>query len=311
MKQLPKLKRFFVSLRMTHSLSAPKLFAAKNSTLHYMTDKKYFLLAVLFLASCTTTSVVKKTEPIVTEPPKTENELRVINNKLVAISGLCQSLYGEGTITLREGSSSQSGQFEMRSKRCAAPGDVDSLSMIVSGPFGITAAKFLGSSNEFHFVNVLQGEQYHGKPDPKTLEQLTGMKGLSLGLLNDLIYGISPMRLSDAELTAAQGQLLRNGKQRLFFENTAKGYSEAITLKNDGNSLKLYTYERWNRLVDTAEAAVYRADLVVTFTGSFKEEPYLLPRMITATSGNQTLEIEYSEAKENPGTAVKIKMHSK
>jgi hypothetical protein len=239
------------------------------------------------------------------------NELRIINNQLVALSGLCQSLYGEGMITLRNGGSSQSGQFELRSKRCAAPGDVDSLSMIVSGPFGITAAKFLGSSNEFHFVNVLQGEQYHGKPDAKTLEQLTGMKGLSLTLLNDLIYGISPMRLTEAELEAAQGQLLKGGKQRLFYKNTAKGYSEAITLRNDGKTLKLYTYERWNRLVDTSEAALYSADLLVTFTGSFAEEPYLLPRMITATSGVQTLEIEYSEAKENPSTAVRIKMPAK
>jgi hypothetical protein len=267
---------------------------------------------VIGIYGCTASTTTQKTttqKPTSDELPKA-NELRVINNQLVSLSGICQSLYGEGTITLRNGNSSQSGQFEMRSKRCAAPGDVDSLSMIVSGPFGITAAKFLGSDNEFHFVNVLQGEQYHGKPDAKTLEQLTGMKGISLSLLNDLIYGISPMRLSDAEVERAQQQVIK-GKNRLFFQNIAKGYSEAITLRNDGNSLKLYTYERWNRLVDTAGASLYRPDLLVTFTGSFREEPFLLPRMITATSGSQTLEIEYSDAKENPGSPVKIKMPSK
>jgi hypothetical protein len=271
-----------------------------------MTYKTYITLALLFLIGCTS-APIQKTIPA-SETSKPENELRIINGQLLSVSGICQSLYGEGTITLREGNSSQSGQFELRSKRCAAPGDIDSLSMIVSGPFGITAAKFLGSEREFHFVNVLQGEQYHGKPDAKTLEQLTGMKGLSLSLLNDLIYGVSPLRLNDEQIKDAQQQFLIGGKQRLFFKNVLQGYSEAITIRGGGNSLRLYAYERWNRLVDTSDAALYRPDLLVTFGGSIVEDPFLLPRNIIATSGSQTLEIEYSSARENPLTEVKIKM---
>ena len=272
-----------------------------------MISKTYIFAALLFLVGCTS-APIQKSEP--KETPKPSNELRVINGQLIGMAGLCQSLYGEGTITLRDGNSSQSGQFELRSKRCTNPGDVDSLSMIVSGPFGITAAKFLGSDKEFHFVNVIENERYNGKPDAKTLEKLTGMKGLSLGLLNDLIYGISPIRLSDSQVEEAKQQVLHNGRERIIFQNPVNNTTEAVTLKSVVNNVKIYSYERWNRVLDTASLSSYKPDLIVTFSGNtVSDEPFPLPMLITATSGTQTLEIEYSKVTGNPSSlTVKIKM---
>jgi hypothetical protein len=180
--------------------------------------------------------------------------------------------------------------------------------MIVSGPFGITAAKFLGTDKEFHFINVLENERYNGKPDSKTLEMLTGMRGLSLGLLNDLIYGVSPIRLNDRQVQDAKQQIMEKGMQRIVVNNP-QGFTEAITLRPNIKSLRLYTYRRWNRQLDTSQLELYRPDLLVTFSGTIAEDPFLLPMTITASSGLQTLEIEYSLAKENPNElTVKIKM---
>lgn len=265
------------------------------------------MFAVFVLSSCTATKPqngAQATTKIETTAETTETA--DANAQFCLLAGKCSALYGEGTITLRDGNSSQSGKFELRSKRTIAGGD--SLSMVVSGPFGITAAKFLGSDKEFHFYNIIQNDHYHGKPDAATLEKFTGMKGLSLGLLNDLVYGVSPIQLHAEQLADAHTESLGNGKYRFAMMN-ALGYLEAITYRMNGNALKILAYDRWNRQIPISALSSSKSDLSVKFTGSIEDQPYSLPNLIVATSGTQTLEIEYSQVKENPtNLTVKIKI---
>ncbi len=265
------------------------------------------IFAVVVLSSCTSTKPqhgAQTTTKIETSPSASETE--DANAQFCSLASKCSALYGEGTITLRDGNSSQSGKFELRSKRPTAGGD--SLSMVISGPFGITAAKFLGSDKEFHFYNMIENDHYHGKPDAATLEKFTRMKGLSLGLLNDLVYGVSPIQLRAEQLTEAHTEPLGNGKYRFAMMN-ALGYLEAITYRMTANKLKILAYDRWNRQVPILALSDTKSDLSVKFSGSIEDEPFLVPNLIIATSGTQTLEIEYSQVKENPSNlTVKIKI---
>lgn len=274
-------------------------------------NRLFFVLSfALFLSACTSTSTITKqgrdTSAVLTKPT-TADEVRRVNDELCRLAGICQTLYAEGTITLRDGESSQSGQFTLRSKRENAGGD--SLSMIISGPFGITAAKFLGSSNEFSFYNALEGEHYHGRPDAKTLEKLTGMKGISLGLLNDLIYGVSPVRLSESDLSTARTEAVDAQHTRLIFCRPGTNCTEAIVYTGAGKSVRVLSYQRWNRILDPAAPIDLHPDLLVRFSGTIDDSQYSLPSLITATSGLQSLEIEYSQIKENTRDMnVKIKI---
>ncbi|MBS1904036.1 MAG: DUF4292 domain-containing protein [Bacteroidetes bacterium] len=269
------------------------------------------LLLSATLAACTSTSTTTTSSKVNTPAetkPTTAEDVRRVNDELCRIAGICQTLYAEGTITLRDGESSQSGQFTLRSKRANAGGD--SLSMVISGPFGITAAKFLGSSNEFNFYNAIEGEHYQGRPDPKTLEKLTGMKGLSLTLLNDLVFGISPVRLTEDELTAAKTQTIDRDRSRLVICRPGENCTEAVTYRTSSTGIRLVSYQRWNGILDLSALDLRHPDLDVHYSGNtIDDSQFTLPTLIRATSGLQTLEIEYSQAKENTsGMNVKIKM---
>lgn len=262
------------------------------------------------LGACTSTSTTTKqstTSIPVESKATTADEIRRVNDELCRLAGICKTLYAEGTITMRDGESSQSGQFTLRSKRSNAGGD--SLSMIVSGPFGITAAKFLGSSNEFNFYNAIEGEHYQGKPDAKTLEKLTGMRGISLGLLNDVLYGVSPLRLQESELTTVRTEPIDAERSRMVICRPGEHCTEAVVYRENASGVRIISYERWNRIVDGQSLPNLRPDLIVKYSGMIDNTTFTLPNLITASSGSQTLELEYNQAQENKTDMnVKIKM---
>lgn len=226
---------------------------------------------------------------------------------------------GEGSITLGDGNSSQSGHFELKSKRLRGihePERVDSLSMIVTGPFGITGAKFLGAPEEYQFYNAIEGEKYRGRPDPKTLQDLTGMKGLTLQSLSDVIYGIAP---NGADLALGDTAILRSISAEhhvLYIQRPSVQITEAITLKGklpsdsaDKATLTIIEYERWNKIIPFESTTLPKPDITITFEGLFDRKDFGLPSYIKASSGRTTLEIEYTNANQNPqNLTVKIKM---
>ena len=224
-----------------------------------------------------------------------------------------KSLSADGAITLKQGSSSQSGSFELKSKRIDQAGTrVDSLSMIVSGPFGITAAKFMGSPKEYAFVNVLEGERYRGKPDPKTIEEMTGMKGLTIEALSNVIYGLAP---NLERLAPADSALLRSvGKDEhyLYVRRMQPAITEMMRLRGTigGSSpLSITEYQRWNKAVPLTSTSMPAADLAIYYEGVIASEKYRLPNYIRAKSSGKELEVEYRNVKQNPDPlTVRIKI---
>ncbi len=268
---------------------------------------RYYAIIAIGIAGivigCTSVPLKSTSAPAPTiESTSTPNtsDISQLNDTLCYLAGLCHSLYAEGTITLKDGSSSQSGHFELRSKRDAM--GHDSLSMVVTGPFGISAAKFLGTPTEFHFYNAIENEKYNGVPDEKTLEKLTGIKGFSFRLLHDLVYGLSPLRFRTEELTMVKKEQLSTDRYRLV-ANSSSGAIEAVNFRNSKNVFKVTGYDRWSSITSQTN------DLSVSFSGIFEHSPFAIPSTITATSGSQSLELEYSKVEENPkNLTVKVKI---
>jgi outer membrane biogenesis lipoprotein LolB len=224
-----------------------------------------------------------------------------------------RSLSADGAITLKEGSSSQSGSFELKSKRIDPTGlRIDSLSMVVSGPFGITAAKFMGSPKEYAFINVLQGERYRGKPDPKTIEEMTGMKGLTIEALSNVIYGLAPNLDQLGPLDSAFLRSIKKDEHLLYLHRVRSGITEMLRLRGilgSGSPLSLTEYQRWNSPVSLSGSPMPSADLAITYEGAISSDKYRLPNYIRAQSAGRELEVEYRNAKQNPDPlTVKIKI---
>jgi hypothetical protein len=224
-----------------------------------------------------------------------------------------RSLSADGAITLKQGSSSQSGSFELKSKRIDPTGmRVDSLSMIVSGPFGITAAKFLGSPTEYAFINVIQGDRYRGKPDPKTIEEMTGMKGLTIEALSNVIYGLAPNLEQLAPLDSVSLRSSKKDEHLLYVHRIRSGVTEMLRLRgilSNGAPLALTEYQRWSSPVSLASNSIPLADLTITYEGVVSSDKYRLPNYIRARSAGRELEVEYRNVKQNPDPlTVKIKI---
>jgi hypothetical protein len=284
---------------------------------------KIFFIIIPFLFalnSCTShlASEEKKKSEIIPAANLDQQTLDAVLRCMNDESATACSLSAEGSITLADGSGSQSGHFELKSKRLASPSQpqrIDSLSMIITGPFGITGAKFLGAPEEYQFYNAIEGEKYHGKPDPKTLQSITGMKGLTLEALSDMVYGLAP----NAQLDPGDTAMLRSVSEFrhiLYIQRAASQITEAITLNgklpataDDKAKLTIMQYERWNYLIPFESTTLPKADITITYEGLFEKKDFGLPSYIKASSGSTTLEIEYTNANQNPrDLTVKIKM---
>jgi hypothetical protein len=274
----------------------------------------YLIFAITLLASCSSKQLQKES----TDAGRSESmdSVRPIIAALNEQSKAGESLKAEGTITLTDNGSSQSGTFELKSKRIFDGEHIDSLSMVVSGPFGITAAKFLGCTGEYCFYNAIEGENYKGKPDPKALEKLTGMKGLTIEALNNVVYGFAPNHLEISKEDSAAYFKLSDEDHRLYIWRQNENFTEVITfrgkLPSAGSSktpVKVVKYERWNKHISPGALVNFTPDLTIEYTGKYSSQYYYLPNYIKAISGRTSLEIEYQNATQNPNPlTVKIKM---
>ncbi|MEP7234178.1 MAG: DUF4292 domain-containing protein [Ignavibacteriota bacterium] len=273
---------------------------------------------LLTLASCTTPKATEEKRNAATtnfDRQTLDAVMQCLNDE----SAIACSLSAGGSITLSDAGTSQSGHFELKSKRLLTgsnPSRVDSLSMIVTGPFGITGAKFVGSPEEYQFYNAIEGEKYKGKPDPKTLQQITGMKGLTLESLSDVIYGLAP---NGSQLGIGDTAILRSFSEYrhvLYIQRTSSHFTEAITLNgklptspSDKAKLSVMQYERWNTIIPFESTSLPKPDITISYEGLFDKKDFNLPNFIKASSGSTTLEIEYTDANQNPkNMTVKIKM---
>jgi hypothetical protein len=274
---------------------------------------RYFYAVLLLSALTGCTSQALKSDSAASKSASVSvgaDQSFVVINTLKAQAEKAQSLIGSGVITLTENGSSQSGAFDLKSKRHKNGERIDSLSMVISGPFGITAAKFLGCPGEYCFYNVLEGDKYRGTPDPKALEKLTGMKGLTIGALSNVMYGLAPYDFSFEGGDSVKLYSLSETEHQLFITRSGLGFTEVITAKGKlGGSMKITRYQRWNRIVNYQVTSKLTPDISINYGGSISLKDFTLPNYITATNASTKLEIEYQNATPNPNPlTVKIKM---
>jgi len=271
----------------------------------------------MILAGCTTRPATEEKKNDIPAQSQDKQALDAMLRCMSDESSVACSLTAEGSITLKDGNSSQSGHFELKSKRLQSismPQRVDSLSMIVTGPFGITGAKFLGAPDEYQFYNAIEGEKYRGRPDPKTLQSMTGMKGLTLESLSDVLYGLAP----SASIAIGDSVILRSVSEfrHVLYIHRTSGILEAITVNgklpvgNEKAKLTIIQYERWNHSVGIPNTGTMpKADIIISYQGLYENKDFALPNFITARSGSTELDIEYTNADQNPkNLIVKIKM---
>jgi len=274
---------------------------------------RYFYAVLLLSALSGCTSQALKQDSTTSKTASVSvgvDQSLVVINTLKAQAEKAESLIGSGVITLTENGSSQSGAFDLKSKRLKNGARIDSLSMVISGPFGITAAKFLGCPGEYCFYNVLEGDKYRGTPDPKALEKLTGMKGLTIGALSNVMYGLAPYDFTFADGDSVKLYSLSETEHQLYITRAGLGFTEVITTKGKlGNGMRMTRYQRWNRIINYLIQNKFIAEYSINYSGSISSKEFTVPNYITATNANTKLEIEYQSATENPSPlTVKIKM---
>ncbi|HEY6171704.1 MAG TPA: hypothetical protein VIX80_05545 [Candidatus Kapabacteria bacterium] len=271
----------------------------------------YAVLLLCALSGCTTQAMKSDNAASKTASVSVgADQSLVVINTLKAQAERAESLIGNGVITLTENGSSQSGAFDLKSKRHKNGTRIDSLSMVISGPFGITAAKFLGCPGEYCFYNVLQGDKYRGTPDPKALEKLTGMKGLTIGALSNVMYGLAPYDFTFADGDSVKLYSLSENEHQLYITRPGLSFTEVISARGKlSGPMKITLYQRWNRIVNYQITSKFTPDISINYSGSISSKEFSLPNYITATNANTKLEIEYQSATENPDPlTVKIKM---
>src|SRR5437868_1532400 len=118
-----------------------------------------------------------------TVPPRTSSPIQIDSNRskitlllqwFEAKSLAAERMSASGSLTAENEETSQHASFDLKAKRLSRTTSanntttkrynsgfarrIDSLSIIVSGPFGITAARFLATPESYVFYNVLNGD---------------------------------------------------------------------------------------------------------------------------------------------------------
>ena len=165
-------------------------------------------LLTILIAGCASvpkTAPLPKLHPLA--PTATAAAFDEIRSMVSRQSCAAQSLSASGNITVEQNGESNSASFSMKSKRLAIPnGDafgsdhsvlwakrIDSLSVEITGPFGIKVARFLASPQKYEFYDILNDQTLSGPTDRQSLEDLTHLNGISLEDMSDLIYGLASL----------------------------------------------------------------------------------------------------------------------
>ena len=257
--------------------------------------------------------------PVVTVAANTE-ERDAFLSYLTTSALRAKAIRVKGDIALDQGSSSNSASFSLKNKRLAEhstmTGDhavverIDSLSMEVMGPLGIKVARFLASPVRYQFYDILQGETLSGATDARSLEGLTHLSGVSLGMMSDLVYGLVP----DGSRIGPQDsvQVLSAGaRHTMVLYRAGRNTTEVIDLDGD-LSAGLPTrmrYRRWQGIIQDAARTRVRSAVYIDFTKYQMIAGVAVPQHIEAAAGENKLTLDYQEIDVNPSElTVKIKM---
>jgi hypothetical protein len=282
---------------------------------------RLFLIASVFLVffevGCSSAPSTTKTPTINTEAPVAE--VLSLRQWLIDQSNAARSINLGGNISVDQNGSSQSASFELKSKRLNVAADrrVDSLSVIVSGPFGITVARFLAAPEKYAFYDILHGETMSGKTDNESLEQLTQLRGVSLPMMSDLVFGLLPGAsdiLPEDSIVLYQRSTIQTMIIYRMHDQVTDMAELAGSMPEAGApiapaALALRRFRRWNGFVNDPINTQRPADVSIQFSDHTMENGLLIPRRIEANAGKNSLELEYTDVQVNPAAlTVKIKM---
>jgi hypothetical protein len=137
----------------------------------------------------------------------------------------------------------------------------DSISLTISGPFGITVAKLFSTPEKFIFLNVFGNEVYSGTPNEENLSRVINIP-LSYKEFLHLIRSETPNQADNYTSQAGDVLLFRNVKPTYF--------SELVNIRESDSLLS--GYKRINK--DGSEI------LTVDYTSYRKYDDYSLARNI-------------------------------
>lgn len=274
----------------------------------------FVLGSALLLSSCTTEQITKPSAQPQAQVEPDEEKIDRILDWLELWSRSAQSIEAEGSMTISNAETQQSGEFTLKTKRlklidATTSARIDSVSLEARGPFGITAVRFLASPEYYALYNMLMGETLEGPTNDRALEGLTQLKGISLETMNDVTFGLPPspegFDPQDSILLLSRGAAQHIMLVYRFRDN----FTEALTLDGaipDGSApilidqLRLTRYERWNgkRMTYTATNPKTQATIVYSDLGVQKNVPFA--NKIEVMTGPNKLLLEYEKVQYNP-----------
>jgi hypothetical protein len=272
------------------------------------------LSSALFFSSCTSEQITKPTTQPQAQVDPDEEKIDRIIDWLELWSRSAQSIEAEGSMTISNAETQQSGDFTIKTKRlklvdATTTARIDSVSLEARGPFGITAVRFLASPEYYALYNMLMGETLEGQTNDAALEGLTQLKGISLQTMNDVVFGLPPspegFDPQDSILLLSRGP----SQHILLVYRFRDNYTEALTLDGaipDGsapiliNQLRLTRYERWSgqRMTYTATNPKTQATIAYSNIGLKSNVPFA--DKIEVMTGANKLLLEYEEVQYNP-----------
>ena len=267
------------------------------------------------------------TTPHVLIPSANVEAITGIRSWFAHESSAARSLYVTGDITVDQDGESNSASFSMKSKRfpllfsasyfdsprkskpIVTGTQIDSLSIEITGPFGIKVARFLASPEQYEYYDILHGQTLHGTTDQQSLEQLTHLHGVSLQSMNDLIYGLAAIDSSiDDSIQYYSDQanhfalVLR--KPGIF--TAAYDFDGTRPRDSANGNISLVRYRRWE---GTPKSLTAEPALDVQFSDPASINGLEIPQHIEATAGANKLTLQYDHVELNPpALVVKIKM---
>lgn len=274
---------------------------------------KIILSAPLFaiiMACCA--SVPKTTPSNVHTLAPSENAIAIagIRSWMDQQSMEAQRLTATGDISVEENGESNSASFSMKSKRLDGSGNrIDSLSIEITGPFGIKVARFLASPVKYEFYDILHDQTLAGATDQESLEDLTHLSGISLQDMSDLIYGwarIDSTYGDSIEFYSDNASHSALVVREPGVATASYDFSGTLPVNSSRGNLSLVRYRRWEGTPEHLNAS---PALTVQFMEPAIINGMSLPLHIEATAGNNKLTLEYKHIELNPASlVVKIKM---
>ena len=166
----------------------------------------------------------------------------------------------------------------------------------------------MASPVQYQMYDILHGERMTGATDQQSLEELTHLNGISLGMMDDMVFGLSPDTLrseNSVNIFASDRGIM------LIIQNTNSNTTSSLDLEMIDTSMETFSlarYRRWNGFVDPIHNT-QAPNVSVLFSNRSMVNGVSIPHHIEAMAGKNKLRLDYEHIEVNdPSLVVHIKM---